>query len=86
MGQRKKIHDDIDIADPRLVFSPNSVDNFFYIMLYTVSSQIMDEQHKGMCSVPKLAMKVMACEVVRLLQLAKSSVVPLSYCVPRKVM
>lgn len=54
-------------------------------MLHTVSSQLMDEQHKGMCSVPKLAMNVMACEVVRLLQLTKSSVVPLSYCVPRKV-
>ncbi|KAL9973088.1 hypothetical protein ACROYT_G019500 [Oculina patagonica] len=49
-----------------------------------VSSQMMDEQHKGMCSVPKLAMNVMSCEVVRLLQLTKSSVVPLSYCVPRK--
>ena len=45
----------------------------------------MDEQHKGMCSVPKLALDVMACEVVRLLQLTKSSVVPLSYRVPRKV-
>ena len=54
-------------------------------MFYTVSSQIMEEQHKGMCSVPKLALNVMACEVVRLLQLTKSSVVPLSYCVPRKV-
>lgn len=54
-------------------------------MFYTVSSQIMDEQHKGMCSVPKLALNVMECEVVRLLQLTKSSVVPLSYCVPRKV-
>ncbi|XP_020609841.1 coronin-7-like [Orbicella faveolata] len=49
-----------------------------------VSSQVMEEQHKGMCSVPKLALNVMACEVVRLLQLTKSSVVPLSYCVPRK--
>lgn len=45
----------------------------------------MEEQHKGMCSVPKLALNVMTCEVVRLLQLTKSSVVPLSYCVPRKV-
>ena len=54
-------------------------------MFHTVSSQVMEEQHKGMCSVPKLALNVMACEVVRLLQLTKSSVVPLSYCVPRKV-
>ena len=54
-------------------------------MFHIVSSQLMEEQHKGMCSVPKLALNVMTCEVVRLLQLTKSSVVPLSYCVPRKV-
>lgn len=49
-----------------------------------VSSQMMDQQHKGMAIVPKLAMNVMKCEVVRLLQLTKLSVVPISYCVPRK--
>lgn len=49
-----------------------------------VSSQMLDEQHKGMGIVPKLALDVMSCEVVRLLQLTKSSVVPLSYCVPRR--
>ena len=38
-----------------------------------------------MTIVPKLALDVMSCEVVRLLQLTKSSVVPLSYCVPRRV-
>ena len=54
-------------------------------MFRTVSSQVVEEQHKGMCSVPKLALNVMACQVVQLLQLTKSSVVPLSYCVPRKV-
>lgn len=50
----------------------------------SVSSQVMDQQHKGVAIVPKLAMNVMKCEVVRLLQLTKSSVVPISYCVPRK--
>ena len=54
-------------------------------MLLAVSSQLLEEQHKGMGIVPKLAMDVMACEVVCLLQLTKSSVVPLSYRVPRKV-
>jgi len=39
-----------------------------------------------MAIVPKLAMDVMSGEVVRLLQLTKSTVVPLSYCVPRRVM
>ena len=67
-----------------VVVSFISLTNFLFI-LWTVVSQLMEEQHKGMCSVPKLAMNVMACEVVRLLQLTKSSVVPLSYCVPRKV-
>ena len=38
-----------------------------------------------MATVPKLALDVMSGEVVRLLQLTKSSVVPLSYCVPRRV-
>ena len=46
---------------------------------------MFEEQHKGMAIVPKLALDVMSCEVVRLLQLTKSSVVPLSYCVPRRV-
>ncbi|XP_068701404.1 coronin-7-like isoform X1 [Montipora foliosa] len=48
------------------------------------STQLLDEQHKGMAIVPKLALDVMSCEVVRLLQLTMSSVVPLSYCVPRR--
>ena len=46
---------------------------------------MLDEQHKGMAIVPKFAVDVMSCEVVRILQLTKSSVVPLSYCVPRRV-
>ena len=46
---------------------------------------MLEEQHKGIAMVPKLALDVMTCEVVRLLQLTKSSVVPLSYCVPRRV-
>ena len=55
------------------------------VVLTLVSSQMLEEQHKGMAFVPKLALDVMSCEVVRLLQLTKSSVVPLSYCVPRRV-
>ena len=59
------------------------IDTFFCLK---DSTQIFDEQHKGMAIVPKLAMDVMSGEVVRLLQLTKSTVVPLSYCVPRRVM
>ena len=55
------------------------------LLILLVNSQILEEQHKGMATVPKLALDVMSCEVVRLLQLTKSSVVPLSYCVPRRV-
>lgn len=42
------------------------------------------EQTKGACIVPKRAMEVMQGEVVRTLQLAESSVVPVSWQVPRK--
>lgn len=45
----------------------------------------MDHQSKGVASVPKRAMDVMSCEVMRLLQLTPQAVVPVSYIVPRKV-
>lgn len=35
--------------------------------------------------VPKVALDIMSCEVIRLLQLTDSSIVPISYQVPRKV-
>lgn len=42
-------------------------------------------QHKGMCMVPKRAVDVMSCQIVRLLQLTQSAVVPIGYHVQRKV-
>lgn len=42
------------------------------------------EQTKGACMVPKRAMDVMKGEVVRVLQLADSSIVPVPWQVPRK--
>jgi len=42
------------------------------------------EQTKGACLVPKRAMNVMQGEVVRVLQLADSSIVPITWQVPRK--
>lgn len=42
-------------------------------------------QHKGMCMVPKRAMDVMSCQIVRLLQLTQSAIVPIGYHVQRKV-
>lgn len=35
--------------------------------------------------VPKMSLDVMACEVIRVLQLTDSCIVPISYQVPRKV-
>ena len=44
------------------------------------------EQTKGACLVPKRAMDVMQGEVNRVLQLSDSSIVPITWQVPRKVM
>lgn len=42
------------------------------------------EQTKGACLVPKRALNVMQGEVNRVLQLTSSSVIPITYQVPRK--
>lgn len=42
------------------------------------------EQTKGACLVPKRALNVMQGEVNRILQLTSSSVIPITYQVPRK--
>ncbi|NXN95015.1 CORO7 protein, partial [Rhinopomastus cyanomelas] len=39
---------------------------------------------RGLAAVPRLALDVMACEVLRILQLTASALVPISYLVPRK--
>uniref|UniRef100_A0A672HVV8 Coronin n=1 Tax=Salarias fasciatus TaxID=181472 RepID=A0A672HVV8_SALFA len=39
---------------------------------------------RGVAMLPKMALDVMSCEVVRLLQLTDSCIVPISYQVPRK--
>ncbi|KAJ7413178.1 coronin-7-like protein [Willisornis vidua] len=40
---------------------------------------------RGLAAVPRLALDVMACEVLRVLQLTDTALVPVSYLVPRKV-
>ena len=42
-------------------------------------------QTKGVTMVPKRAMNVMSCEIVRLLQLTQNAIIPISYHVQRKV-
>lgn len=50
-----------------------------------VSHCLMDASTRGFALVPKLALDVTSCEVMRGLQLTDSYIVPISYQVPRKV-
>nr|XP_046270726.1 coronin-7 isoform X1 [Scatophagus argus] len=52
--------------------------------LSQVSHCLMDTPTRGVAFVPKLALDVMSCEVMCVLQLTDSCVVPISYQVPRK--
>uniref|UniRef100_A0A667YI06 Coronin n=1 Tax=Myripristis murdjan TaxID=586833 RepID=A0A667YI06_9TELE len=55
------------------------------VSLGTSSGHCMtDTSTRGVAMVPKLALDVMSCEVVRVLQLTDSCIVPISYQVPRK--
>ncbi|KAM4598732.1 coronin-7 [Polymixia lowei] len=49
-----------------------------------VSHCMTDASTRGVAAVPKLALDVMSCEVMRVLQLTDSCIVPISYHVPRK--
>lgn len=53
--------------------------------IFSVSHCLLDNSTRGVAMVPKLALDVMSCEVMRALQLTDSCVVPISYQVPRKV-
>lgn len=53
-------------------------------LLTQVSHCLVDASTRGVCAVPKLELDVMSCEVVRVLQLTDSHIVPISYQVPRK--
>lgn len=50
-----------------------------------VSHCLADTATRGVAMVPKLVLDVMSCEVMRVLQLTDSCIVPISYQVPRKV-
>ncbi|KAK7939827.1 hypothetical protein WMY93_003153 [Mugilogobius chulae] len=52
--------------------------------LTQVSHCLTDASTRGVCTVPKLEMDVMSCEVMRVLQLTDNHIVPVSYQVPRK--
>uniref|UniRef100_A0A672HY03 Coronin n=1 Tax=Salarias fasciatus TaxID=181472 RepID=A0A672HY03_SALFA len=53
-------------------------------LLSQVSHCLTDSSTRGVAMLPKMALDVMSCEVVRLLQLTDSCIVPISYQVPRK--
>uniref|UniRef100_A0A4W6BRJ2 Coronin n=1 Tax=Lates calcarifer TaxID=8187 RepID=A0A4W6BRJ2_LATCA len=53
-------------------------------LITVVSHCITDASTRGVAMVPKLALDVMSCEVMRVLQLTDSCIVPISYHVPRK--
>uniref|UniRef100_A0A671YCA1 Coronin n=1 Tax=Sparus aurata TaxID=8175 RepID=A0A671YCA1_SPAAU len=55
------------------------------LTLSLVSHCLADTSTRGVAMVPKLALDVMSCEVMRVLQLTDSCIVPISYQVPRKV-
>jgi len=49
-----------------------------------ISSYRSSEPQKGGCFVPKRALDTTKCEIARYMKLTKDSVIPLSFCVPRK--
>ena len=65
----------------------NSLKCIIIAFLYFPSGiqSVCEYQHKGVAMVPKRALDVMSCEVNRLLQLSKNSIIPIPYVVPRKV-
>jgi len=55
------------------------------VLCFEDSIDRVEQTIKGCALVSKRALDVMTCEVDRLLLLTASYVIPLSYCVPRKV-
>uniref|UniRef100_A0A8D0A2X5 Coronin-7 n=1 Tax=Sander lucioperca TaxID=283035 RepID=A0A8D0A2X5_SANLU len=53
-------------------------------VMTTLSHCLTDTATRGVAMVPKVALDVMSCEVMRVLQLTDSCIVPISYQVPRK--
>uniref|UniRef100_A0A669B8Q6 Coronin n=1 Tax=Oreochromis niloticus TaxID=8128 RepID=A0A669B8Q6_ORENI len=71
----------LDVTTSRLSYPDPSL---LLILTSIVSHCLTDTSTKGIALVPKLALDVMSCEVVRVLQLTDSCIVPISYQVPRK--
>ncbi|XP_061740819.1 coronin-7 isoform X3 [Nerophis ophidion] len=52
--------------------------------LTQVSHCLTDSSTRGVATVPKLALDLLSCEVMRVLQLTDNCIIPISYQVPRK--
>uniref|UniRef100_A0A3Q3N467 Coronin n=1 Tax=Mastacembelus armatus TaxID=205130 RepID=A0A3Q3N467_9TELE len=70
-------HSLLSISSPPILF-------YFLNSIAVVSHCLTDTSTRGVAMVPKLSLDVMSCEVMRLLQLTDSCIVPISYQVPRK--
>ncbi|XP_021267384.1 coronin-7-like isoform X1 [Numida meleagris] len=79
-------------ADTGLLVLAGKGENLLYCLeaapaqpALTQVTQCLTEGHtRGLATVPRLALDVMACEVLRVLQLTDTFLVPVSYIVPRK--
>ena len=54
-------------------------------MSLIVTQCLLESALRGVALVPRRALAVMGCEVLRVLQLSDTAIVPISYHVPRKV-
>lgn len=79
-------------ADTGLLVLAGKGENLLYCLeaapaqpaLTQVTQCLMEGPTRGLATVPRLALDVMACEVLRVLQLTDTFLVPVSYIVPRK--
>lgn len=79
-------------ADTGLLVLAGKGENLLYCLeaapaqpaLTQVTQCLMEGPTRGLATVPRLALDVMACEVLRVLQLTDTFLIPVSYIVPRK--
>ncbi|NXC43015.1 CORO7 protein, partial [Penelope pileata] len=79
-------------ADTGLLVLAGKGENLLYCLeaapaqpaLTQVTQCLTEGRTRGLAAVPRLALDVMACEVLRVLQLTDTFLIPISYTVPRK--
>lgn len=63
--------------------SPPSL--LFPMVFLTVTQCVLESVLRGAALIPRRALTVMGCEVLRVLQLSDTAIIPISHHVPRKV-